>query len=102
MTQAVEIATLAATLGRAASVVGDGSELEPGEAGQLLGCSASTVRRYEVRGWLPEARRMPGSGYRRYARAGVDELAAVLRLPPGPERDAALEELARRNRPAAE
>lgn len=55
-------------------VVGDGDELSPAEAGEILGVSASTVRRYEIRGLLAPSRRLPGSRHRRYKRAEVQEL----------------------------
>jgi excisionase family DNA binding protein len=57
-----------------AHVVGDGDELTPTEAARILGVSASTVRRYEDRGYLAPTRRLPGSGHRRYRRADVVEL----------------------------
>jgi excisionase family DNA binding protein len=54
-------------------VVGSGDELTPAEAGEILGVSPSTVRRYEERGLLTP-RRLHGSGHRRYRRADVEAL----------------------------
>lgn len=51
-----------------------GDELTPAEAAEILGVSASTVRRYEDRSLLAPSRRLPGSRHRRYRRADVDEL----------------------------
>jgi MerR-like DNA binding protein len=58
---------------RARSRVSDGkAELTPAEVARELGVSPSTVRRYEERGILAPARRLPRSRYRRYARADVE------------------------------
>jgi excisionase family DNA binding protein len=54
-------------------MVGDGTEMTPIEVARELGVSTATVRRYEAKGWLAEARRLPGSRYRRFRRADVDE-----------------------------
>jgi DNA-binding transcriptional MerR regulator len=59
-------------------VVGAGDELSPKEAGAVLGVSPATVRRYEARGLLVPARRLPGSGYRRYRRSDVEALAKAI------------------------
>lgn len=62
-------------------MIGTGGELTPAEAAEILGVSASTVRRYEDRGLL-KPRRLIGSGHRRYARADVERLRDN---PPEPE-----------------
>lgn len=49
-------------------------ELTPQQVADLLGVSPSTVRRYEAKGILAPARRLPGSKYRRYNRADVERL----------------------------
>lgn len=54
-------------------MVGTGDELTPAEVARELGVSPSTVRRWGVKRWLVPTRRLPGSRYRRYARADVDE-----------------------------
>lgn len=51
-------------------------ELTPSQTAAELGVSASTVRRYEERGILAPARRLPGRGDRRYARAAVTDAKA--------------------------
>jgi hypothetical protein len=58
---------------RAGARVADGrDEMTPAQAALELGVSPSTIRRYEERGILAPARRLPGSRYRRYARADVE------------------------------
>lgn len=54
-------------------VVGDGAEMLPAQAAEILGVSPSTVRRFESKGWLKPKRRLP-SGHRRYSRDDVVEL----------------------------
>ena len=56
-----------------APVPGERSEMTPAQVADELGVSPSTVRRYEQRGILVPARRLPGSRYRRYDRADVVE-----------------------------
>lgn len=63
-----------ANLGR--SWMGRANELTPQQVADLLGVSASTVRRYEDNGVLKPVRRLPGSGHRRYDRAAVERLLA--------------------------
>lgn len=69
--ESVGLSNLTGTTG--VRVVGNGDELSPTEAGKVLGISASTVRRYEAKGWLKLKRRLP-SGHRRYSRDEVVEL----------------------------
>lgn len=69
--ESVGLGNLTSTAG--VRVVGGGDELSPVEAGKVLGISASTVRRYEAKGWLKLKRRLP-SGHRRYSRDEVAEL----------------------------
>jgi excisionase family DNA binding protein len=53
-------------------VAGSKDEMTPAQVAEVLGVSPSTVRRYEQRGILKPARRLPGSRYRRYSRADVE------------------------------
>lgn len=58
---------------RAGARVADGKdEMTPAQVAAELGVSPSTVRRYEKRGIITPTRRLPGSRYRRYARADVE------------------------------
>lgn len=75
----------------------DPGELTPAEVAKRLGVSTATVRRYDERGLLRPARRLLGSNYRRYSPDSVAELQAMLAIPFGPEREAALLELRDRN-----
>jgi hypothetical protein len=55
------------------TVVGKNDELTPAEVASEFSVSPATVRRWGVRGWLLPTRRLPGSSYRRYSRADIDE-----------------------------
>ena len=68
-------------------------------AERLGGIHPETVRRYADEGLLRSYRL--AKGHRRIAEDSVEALNAALDLPPGPEREAALEELRRRNRGAS-
>jgi DNA-binding transcriptional MerR regulator len=77
----------------------DGDEMRPSEVAEQLSVSHSTVVRWEA-SYVLMPRVLP-SGYRKYRRADVEELGRVLALPRGAQRDAALEAIKARNRPAA-
>lgn len=77
-------------------MVGDGEQLRTEEAAAVLKVSKSTVINYAKSG-LIRATRTVGK-HRRYLAESVAELAAVLAMPEGPEQDAAIESLRRRNR----
>jgi hypothetical protein len=70
LTRPIRLVKLAKRAG--ARVANGKDELTPAQVALELGVSPSTVRRYEERGILAPARRLPGSRYRRYARADVD------------------------------
>lgn len=57
---------------------GDDKELSPADVAREFKVSASMVRRWGVRGWLPPTRRLAGSGYRRYSRADVEKFRTRL------------------------
>lgn len=67
-----------------------------GEAQQRLKVSDSTVRNWIddglLRAWWT------AGGHRRIDPASLEELIHALRIPPGPEREQALDELRHRNR----
>jgi excisionase family DNA binding protein len=80
-------------------VVSDGGTrwLTVGAAARILGgVHTETVRRYADEGLLRSYRM--AKGHRRVAEDSVQALAAVLAMPAGDAREAALEELRRRNR----
>lgn len=77
-------------------MVGDGSELRTGEAAKALNVSNSTIINYVKDGLLRSNWTL--GEHRRIDAASVAELKQALAIAPGPERDAALEELRRRNR----
>lgn len=77
-------------------MVGDGTWLTVKEAAAVLhGVHTETVRRYAADGLLRSYRM--AKGHRRISRESADALAEVLAMAHGPERDAAMEELRRRN-----
>lgn len=76
-------------------MVGDGSELRIGEAAERLNVSKSAARMYALDHLLRWHRTV--GGHRRIDAASVDELAEVLRMPDGGEREMALDALRRRN-----
>lgn len=78
------------------AMVGGGKELSPGEVAALLHVSPKTVTRWEKTGELMPSQRLP-SGYRRYDPADVEALGAILALPIGDARVAALADLRQRN-----
>lgn len=59
-------------------MVGSGEELTPVEVAREFKVSPATVRRWEERGLLAKARRLPGSKHRRYSRESVDALKRKL------------------------
>lgn len=65
-------------------------------AAKLLEVNAETVRRYGAKGYL-RVRRATVQGHRRVSERSVHELAEVLAMDLGDERDAALEALRRKN-----
>ena len=77
-------------------MVGDGSLLRTDEAAAELNLSKSTVINYAKEGLLRVKR--TGGGHRRFPAESVGELKQVLDMDDGPERDAAMEDLRRRNR----
>lgn len=88
-------------MGRLRTLVGDGTYLTVGEAMDRLkaaGCPASdsTVRAYierdQLRAWYT------GGGHARIEPDSVDELVPVLKMKKGAAKDAAMEELRRKNR----
>jgi excisionase family DNA binding protein len=74
---------------------GGGGRLRTPEAARLLDVSRQTVVNWVERGWLRAI--YTDGGHRRIDRDSVDDLLPILREPPGPKRDAALEGLRRRN-----
>src|ERR1041385_8403185 len=82
----------------ARQVVGDGKQLRTSEAATALAVSPSTVIKYVGDNLLRTV--WTAGGHRRIDAASVAELSQVLRIPPGLERDAAMEDLRRRNREA--
>lgn len=77
-------------------MVGDGTWLTVKEAANVLhGVHTETVRRYAADGLLRSYRM--AKGHRRISRESADELAKVLVMPDGPERDEALAALRSRN-----
>jgi DNA-binding transcriptional MerR regulator len=71
--------------------------LPPREIAAILGgVHPDTVRRYADDGLL-QSRRVSLRGHRRISEQSAHELAAVLAMDLGPDRDAALEALRRRN-----
>jgi hypothetical protein len=91
--------TVASPARRITSVVRNGGTkwLPVGAAASMLGgIHNETVRRY-ADDYLLRSYRM-AKGHRRIAEDSVHALAAALDIPPGPDREAALEELRRRNR----
>lgn len=77
-------------------MVGDGSQLRTEEVAVLLNVSKSTVINYTKAGLLVAKR--TGGRHRRYDAGEVRALQEILDLPDGPERDAQLKGLIRRNR----
>lgn len=77
-------------------MVGDGTQLRTSEVATALNVSASTVINY-LRDGLLRATWTAG-GHRRVDAASVTDLTRVLAVPPGPDRDTAMDELRRRNR----
>ena len=53
-------------------------ELTPSQAAEELGVSASTVRRWGIKGILVPSRVLPGSRHRRYSQESVDALKKKL------------------------
>lgn len=53
-------------------------------AARRLGVHENTVRNWEARGLITTARRLPGSGYRRFAPAEVERLRRRLKRHHGP------------------
>jgi MerR-like DNA binding protein len=70
LTRPIRLVKLAKKAG--ARVTDGKNEMTPAQVAQELGVSPSTVRRYEKRGIIAPARRLPGSRYRRYSRADVE------------------------------
>lgn len=66
-----------------------------GDAARALDISDDTARRYFDEGLLGGKRL---AKHRRVSQSSIEALARVLRLPPGPEREAAMDDLRRRNR----
>jgi excisionase family DNA binding protein len=86
---------------KAQKVVGDGRQLRTAEAAERLNVSESTVVKWERDGLLRAMRTAGGGrgrGHRRIDADSVAELQRVLAMPDGPDRDATLEDLRRRNR----
>lgn len=77
-----------ANLTREAPMTSGDEELTPSQVARELRTSASTVRRWEGKGWLVP-RRTPGGRHRRYSRADVEEFkrryeeGEFTELPPG-------------------
>lgn len=67
-----------------------------GEAARQLDISDDTARRYFDDGLL--GGKVLAGRHRRVSQVSVDALSRALRTPPGPDRDAVLDELRRRNR----
>ena len=93
-------------LGVGSVMVGSGKEMAPGEVAARLRVSPKTVQRWEKTGELVPVQVLP-SGYRRYDPADVERLGAVLAMPSGDERKAAMlalrtENLARAGRTPTE
>jgi excisionase family DNA binding protein len=85
---------------REVAVVGDGTWLTVSEAAKRLGFYVDKVREFADDGYL-RSQRPPtrkGHGHRRIEAASVAELQAVMVKPAGPERDAELRALQKRNR----
>ncbi len=59
----------------------DPSEMTVGQVADYLQVSAETVRRWERSGELVPARRLPGSGYRRYRRSDVERALRKMETP---------------------
>jgi excisionase family DNA binding protein len=75
----------------------DGDELTVGQAAEQLSVSDTSVRAWLADHLLRAARWTPG-GHARIESTSVEELVPLLRIPPGPERETAFDELRQRNR----